>query len=217
MDVHDHAGRQARQDAVEQQVDVAARHQDVAGIDEQHVAAAQPVEQLERRRLHGRGHDLHARQAGDVGARRGIDREDLAQRRPAPWPARASNGPSRPRSDAAACARASARRQRRHRARGTTPGRAGCACPASVAAWPSTRSSTASKSPALPLEQRLDRRIGRLRAGRRQQRRIAVRDEPAARRQAEHGRQAERQPAPASAQAECRPHDAIINGATLTG
>ena len=32
VDVHQGAGRQARQDAVQQDVDVAARHQDVAGI-----------------------------------------------------------------------------------------------------------------------------------------------------------------------------------------
>jgi hypothetical protein len=53
-------------------------HQDVARIHEQHVAAAKPVEHLERHGLNRGGDDLNARQAGDVGARRGVDGEDLA-------------------------------------------------------------------------------------------------------------------------------------------
>jgi len=54
----------------------------------------------------------------------------------------------------------------------------------------------------LPFEQLFDRSVGRLGARRRQQRRVAVRDEPAARGEAQHGRQPQRQPPPAPAQAE---------------
>ena len=47
----EHAGRQRRQDRVEQVVDIAARHRDVAGIDEQDVAGREPGKQLRVGRL----------------------------------------------------------------------------------------------------------------------------------------------------------------------
>ena len=57
-------------------------------------------------------------------------------------------------------------------------------------------------------EQLLDRGIGRLCAGWRQQGRVAVRDEPAARPEAEHRRQAERQTPPPPPEAEGAAHGA---------
>jgi hypothetical protein len=44
VEVDERARGEPRQQPVEQQVDVAARHRDVAGVDEQHVAGAQPRE-----------------------------------------------------------------------------------------------------------------------------------------------------------------------------
>ena len=167
-----------------------------------------------RRRLHGRGHDLHARQAGDVGARRGIDREDLAQ----PAQRLGQHAGRMAGADLDDVLRLALAHQ------GVGHGGVERGEPRLVeqAAHALERGGVAVDGVehrrrtcvGLAVEQRLDRRIGRLRAGRRQQRRVAMRDEPAARRQAKHGRQAERQPPPASAQAEAH-QDAIAHGASV--
>jgi len=218
--MHEDACRQARQDAVEQDVDVAARHQDVARIDEQHVAGPEPVEHIGGCCLQGRGHDAYAGQAHDIGARHRIDGEDLA------------DAAFRPRQDAGRMARPdlddALRLALAHQGvghGGIERGEPGLSEQA-LQAFDPTGSVIAgmgidgvehgSERRGMPFEQLFDRGVGRLRARRWQQRRVAVRDEPAARREAQHGRQPQRQPPPASAQAEWSGHGASVSPSWAT-
>ncbi len=200
MDVHQRAGRRRRQDAVQQDVGVAARHQDMAGIDEQRVAGLQHVEQVGRCRLQGRGHDAHAGQVDDVGARRGIDGDDLAQ------PAHRLGQNARRMAGAhlddvlrLALAHQGVGHGGIERGEPRLVEQAFQAL--ELGGMRVDGVEHAGEGARRFLEQPLDRRIGRLRAGRRQQGRIAVRDEPAARLQAKHGGQSQLQPSPAAAKA----------------
>ena len=203
--MHQRASRQARQHAVEQEVDIAARHQDVAGVDEQHVACHHPVERQRWRCLESRGYHRHAGQAGDVRAREGIDRQDLdgAGRRLGQHARRMAGSDL---DDAARFAlahhdirhcRIERREPRLVEQRSEFLQFAGSGV---------EQIDHPGKRRVVLLEQRFDGGIGWLRTGRRQQRGIAVRDEPAAGLQAEDRRQAEHQPAPASTQGQRLAH-----------
>ena len=200
MDVDQCARREARQDSVQQDVDVAARHQDVAGIDEQDVVLHQPVEDLGRRRLKGRRLHPDARQVGDIGPRRGIDRQDFADTAHGPGQdARRMAGPDL--DDVARLALADQRIGDRGIERGKPRLLEQCLAGFQRLGVRIDGIEHGAELVRVLLEQALDRGIGRLRAGRRQQRRVAMRNEPAARLQPENGRQSQRKPPPAAAQA----------------
>ena len=205
------ARRQAGQDAVQQDVDVAAGHQDVAGIDEQHVALHQSVEDGVRCCLQGRRLHADPGQVGNIGARRRIDRQDFADTAHG-LGQQAGRRAGSHFDDATRLALADQRignggvergkpRLLEHR----------LAALAGVGARVDGIEHGGELG-GMRLEQALDRGIGRLRAGRRQQRRIAVRNEPAARLEAEHGRQSQGEAPPAAAQGGPGTHRGLLTG-----
>jgi hypothetical protein len=75
VQVQEHAVGQAGNDTVQQEIDVAARHQNVAGVDEQDVAGGEVGKGRETDVRHRRPHGLDG-QRFDRGARRRVDGGD---------------------------------------------------------------------------------------------------------------------------------------------
>ena len=197
--MHQGARRQARQHAIEQEVDVAAGHQDMARVDEQHVAGQHRVEQGRGCGLQGRRHDGDTGKPRDVGTRRGVDRRDLPQaRRGLGQYARRMAGANL--DDVPRLALAHQHVAHRRIERGEPCLVEQRPQPLELRGMGVEQIDHRGERRLVAFEQRLDGGIGRLRAGRRQQRRIAVRDEPAAGLETEDRWQAELQPPPTSAQ-----------------